>query len=229
MSIENIILLVSGLINLIMSIIIFSRGVKNKINLYFSLLTFFNFLWAGSLFLGRASTNDFIWYKGGALFAYSAALGIALSLYYFSIYFPSPIVKKVKQVYNRIIILLGIILAIIPYIGSWFILGNVKDNINHEYTLFVNKPIYVLYSIYFIGVVLLAIYNFYSKQKILEGVFKKRIKILLFTIVVGLAFGTYFDLIICYFANYKYSWIGPASTIFMNIYVFYLIFNKKDN
>ena len=228
MTIQNVILLIAGVINLIMSVIIFSRGIKNKVNLYFSLLTFFNFLWAISLLLGRTTTIDFIWYEGGAILAYSAALGIAMSLYYFSVHFPALIIKKVRPIYNYIIVILGVILSIVPYINNVFILGYNKDIIRQEYNLFVNKPIYIVYSIYFISVVLLAVYNFYSKQKILEGIFKKRIRILLLTIIIGLVFGSYFDLFICYFANYEYSWLGPASTVFMNTYVFYLIFYTKN-
>ena len=228
MTIQNVILLIAGVINLIMSVIIFSRGIKNKVNLYFSLLTFFNFLWAISLLLGRNTTIDFIWYEGGAILAYSAALGIAMSLYYFSVHFPALIIKKVRPIYNYIIVILGVILSIVPYINNVFILGYNKDIIRQEYNLFVNKPIYIVYSIYFISVVLLAVYNFYSKQKILEGIFKKRIRILLLTIIIGLVFGSYFDLFICYFANYEYSWLGPASTVFMNTYVFYLIFYTKN-
>ncbi|MDD5749980.1 MAG: hypothetical protein PHO91_04395 [Patescibacteria group bacterium] len=53
LSIQNTLLLIAGLINLVMSIIVFSRGIKNKINLYFGLLTFSNFLWALGLFLSR--------------------------------------------------------------------------------------------------------------------------------------------------------------------------------
>jgi hypothetical protein len=84
MSTQNILLLLAGGINLIMSILVFSRGVKhNKINLYFSLLTFFNFLWAISLFFARVlPTNDWLFW---ARLAYPSSLGIVVSLFYFSI------------------------------------------------------------------------------------------------------------------------------------------------
>jgi hypothetical protein len=78
MSIQNILLLVAGIINLIMSILVFSRGIKhNKINRYFSLLTFFNFLWAISLLFAKALPVDswMFWAK----LAYPSSLGIALS------------------------------------------------------------------------------------------------------------------------------------------------------
>ena len=40
--------------------------------------------------------------------------------------------------------------------------------------------------------------------------------------------GSYFDLIICYFGNFKHVWAGPPFTLLMNFVVFYLIFNKKE-
>lgn len=225
---QNIILLISGLVNLTMSIIVFSRGIKNKVNLYFGLLTFSNFLWAGSLFLGKISDVYFIWYYLGAIFAYAAALWIIVSLYYFSLHFPAVVIRKNKSVWDYLIILFSIFLCVIIYIDNLFILGYDKNILLQEYTLFVNKPVYLVYSLYFVVVALFVVYNFYNKQKILEGLLKKRMQFLFFTIIFGLLIGVYFDLVICYFANYKYSWVGPAATFFMNSYVFYLIFHTKD-
>ena len=41
-------------------------------------------------------------------------------------------------------------------------------------------------------------------------------------------FGVYFDLFLLYFNNYQFNWLGPVFTVFMNAYVFYLIFHSKE-
>ena len=226
MSLQNILLLATGIINLFMSIIIFSRGIRNKINLYFSLLTFFNFLWAVSLFVGRVLSHD-IWYGGGAVLAYVAALGIAISLYYFSVHFPIKI-KNSKVYIDYLIVAIFLFFSVVVYVKGFFILSYNKNLLATEYTLYFLKPVYILYSIYFIVIVLLAILNFFKKMSLLDNFLAKQVKILLISIMIGLAFGIYFDLILCYFGNFRYIWFGPIFTALMNAYVFYLINSNKD-
>ena len=69
--------------------------------------------------------------------------------------------------------------------------------------------------------------KFENKYKSSEILFKKQILFLLFTIVIGLALGSYFDLITCYFGNFDYVWVGPPFTLLMNFAVFYLIFSAN--
>lgn len=227
MGIQNILLLFAGLINLIMSLIVFSRGIKNKINLYFSLLTFFNFLWSVGMLIGRTLTLSMFWYYAGALFIYPVALGIAIFLYYFCVSFPIQI-KKISILNHVVVVLPAVIISIVVYVKEWFILSYYKDIINMEYTLYVNKLSYFIYSLYFIVVVILALRELYRKIKVLEIIFIRQIKLLLIYIIIGLAFGIYFDLILCYFSNYHYIWVGPIFTAFMNAYVFYLIASNKE-
>jgi hypothetical protein len=225
MNIQNTLLLITGLINLLMSIIVISRGARNKINVYFSLMTFFYFLWAEGLFIGRTLNSGMFWYYAGAIFVYPAALGIIISLFYFSLNFPIR-VKNIKKSFHYILLLLAILISIIVYIPNYFILNFSKSI--HEYTLFVFQPTYILYSIYFIVLALLSIYNFLYKYNSLESLFKKRIRFLMITVIIGLIFGSYFDLILCYSANYKYTWLGPLFTLPINVVALYLIYSKKE-
>ena len=227
MSIQNLLLLIAGLVNLIMAIIVFSRGVKNKINLYFGLLAFFNFIWIISLAIGRLSDFNMLWYYGGALLAYPAALGIAVFLFYFCFYFPVQN-KKLSTLKNFFIILPAVILSVVVFIEDVFILSYDKNIINTEYTLYINKPSYIIYAVYFVLMIILALRELYSKIKISEDLFKKQIIILFIAILIGLIFGIYCDLVLCYFANYHYIWFGPIFTLFMNLVVFYFLISPKE-
>lgn len=218
--IKNYILLASGLLNLAMGLYIISRGWRSKINLYFSLVTFFNFLWAISLYFGRTLVDNwYIW----AVVAYPASIGIAVSLFYFSVHFPFAH-KELSKNTNLLVLIPGILLSIIFFVPEWFIVSATHDVSITEYTLYHFKPMYWIFAAYFIIIIILAVYNLYSKYKNAEGVYKKIIKILMWTIIIGLIFGTYFDLVICYFGNFRYIWLGPPFTLLMNAAVLYLIF-----
>lgn len=221
---KNWLLLISALINLLMAIFVFSRGVRrSKINLYFSFLAFSCFLWGISLFFGRVMlTNQ--WYFW-ALFAYPAALLIAISLFYFTTAFPYLNYNFKNHTY-----LMGIfvILSFLVFVPKYFVINAIHNVDLGQYTLYLFKPVYIIYAVYFIFLVFCSIYFLWKKYKAIDGVMKKNLFLLLITILVGLIFGTYFDLVLCYFADFTYIWLGPIFTFFMNLAVFYLVVFNKD-
>lgn len=228
MSIENIILLIAGLINLIMSIIVFARGVKhNKINLYFSLFTFFSFTWAMGLFFSRillfVSDYWILWSNS----CYISALGIILSLYFFSIHFPFKI-RLVKPFVDYFLIILSLFFVIIIFNGDLFITDFYKDSLNDIYILYFNNILYLSYSFLFIFISTISITNFLVAYRKSELFFKKQILYLLIFIIFGLLLSTYFDLFLCYFGIFNYNWLGPLFTFPINLVAFYLIFYQKQ-
>lgn len=225
MSVQNILLLLAGLINLTMSILVFSRGVKhNKINLYFSLLTFFNFLWVIGLFFSRLLLHiSELWFLY-AVSTYISALAIILFLYLFSIYFPfqATIIKKSIKYF---IILVTVFFVAIFFVEGLFFRGfDINDNI---YVLYYNNFAYIIYALFFIFIAALVVRNFIRTYIRTESFFKIQIKYLLITIIPGLFFGAYFDLFLCYFGIFDYNWLGPLFTLPMNFMAFYLIFKIK--
>lgn len=223
---QNITLLVASLINLAMSIFILTRSSKNKINLYFSLLTFFVFLWSLGLFLARVFIAQDIWVFWMKL-TYPAAIGVMASLFYFCFYYPFPS-AKIKKSINFFLWPLTIFLAFIVYVKKLFIIGYETNIQLDRYTLFYNKPMYIFYGAYFILVVVFSLILLIKKYHRAEVIFKKQILILLITIIIAFICGSYFDLITCYFGDFRYFWLGPIFTFFMNAVVFYLIISPKE-
>jgi len=222
-SIQNILLLVTGLINLAMSIFIISRGWKNKVNLYFSLLTFFNFLWSISIIQASILNN------GGefwALFAHTAAMGIVLFLFYFSLHFPY-YSFKLNSTYNYIIYIIAIIMSASFFKDKTMVLDYVQNVNSASYYLNYNKPAYILYMAFFFLLIITSVIILLHKYKTSEGIFKFRIKLVIISTSFGLSMGSFFDLILCYNSNFSYIWIGPLSTLLLNIVVFYLIKSPK--
>ena len=226
LSLQNFTLLIAGVINLAMSILVFSRGVKhNKVNLYFSLLTFFNFLWAISLLSSNIFSSDVlaeIAYRT----SYLAAVGIAVSLFYFSLCFPYKI-KSFKLHNDLLVLIFSAIISIFIY-SKWHIIFFERGLSLSDWSIDYYKPFYIIYSLFFLSLVISATYFLANRLHNLESWLKNKIKILLITIIIGLIFGVYFDLILCYFGNFGYIWFGPMFTAFMNGYVFYLIFHNKE-
>lgn len=226
MSGQNLVLLIAGLINLIMSILVISRGWRNKVNLYFSLLTFFNFLWALGLFFSRylfdISTLWLFWAQS----TYFSALGIIISLFNFSIYFPLKI-KNINKYFIYIISIILFVLWLVVFKWDLFIVEYSYDYINDVYVLFYNKTMYLSYSVFFLFLGVFALYNLIYKYVIFEKIFKKQILFLLITVIFGLIFGAYFDLVLCYFNIFKFNWLGPLFTLPMNFAAFYLVYISK--
>ena len=111
MDYQTIILFLAALLNLVMSIIVITRGWKNPINKYFSLMTFFNVLWAAGLLFLRLS-HDYKMVQFSASFIYFASLLVVLNLFYFTIYFPFKTIRF-SQIWQNI-------LSITIFIGSLY-------------------------------------------------------------------------------------------------------------
>jgi hypothetical protein len=94
--------------------------------------------------------------------------------------------------------------------------------------LYYNNWLYIIFGVYFFFLIFAAVFNLINKYRISESIFKKQILLLTLSIIIGLSVGSYVDLIICYFGNFKHVWAGPPFTLLMNFVVFYLIFNKKE-
>ncbi|PIR07200.1 MAG: hypothetical protein COV55_00460 [Candidatus Komeilibacteria bacterium CG11_big_fil_rev_8_21_14_0_20_36_20] len=225
MAIQNFILLITGILNFSMSVFIISRGWKNKINLYFSLLTFFTFLWSLTLFISRIIPSDLLavfFYRS----TYMSAVGIAVFLLYFSLYFPYKI-KDVSFLIKFSIWLPTIIIVILIY-TQWHIIDFNRSIDLLEWNVSYYVPFHIVYGLYFFVAVISAFLHLVYKYRRSENIFKKQIKVFLSMIAISFVCGSYFNLILCYFGSWHYIWLGPLFTLLMNGSVFYLIFLSKD-
>ena len=224
---KNWLLLISALINLGMSIFILNRGIKNKVNLYFALLTFFCFAWSFNIFLQIVLLN-ISWVKFWFQASFISALGIATSLFYFVIHFPFKSIKlKIWQEY--FIWTLAFILSIFSY-TKWNLMNFDKIIYGHTYEFVIkyNQIFQWAYSLFFVILVTCSLYILWLKHKQAENFFKKDILILFWMLLIGLSLGSYFNLFLDYMGNFKYEWFGPVFTVPMNLVVVYLIFSKRE-
>lgn len=225
MGIPNIILLIAGALNLAMSLFIISRGWKNKINLYFSLLTFFNFLWTlGLIFINAGITEELS--RFFASFVYPVALLIIVYLFYFIVYFPYRIFnipKIIKWLINLIVLGFTVFCLGFYKIFVYDIVLTPKLVVYYEFWS------YSLFSFILILLMIAGVIILFYKYKKVESIYKSQLVLILIAVVIGSLAGSYFNLFLMYFHNCDYNYLGPLFTLFINYIVFYLIFlhNKK--
>ena len=220
LSIQNTLLLIAGLINLVMSIIVFSRGVKNKINLYFGLLTFSNFLWAGGLVLVNLAISHEIT-RFFASFIYPIALMVVVSLFYFIVYFPYQ-VFSLSKIYKNLITTLVLIFSIFCIFAYKIFVYDVQ--LEPKLVIFYELFSYSFYSLVLVSLMIAGIFILFYKFKKAEGVFKNQLGLILVAVILGTTAGSYFNLFSMYFYVLDYNHLGPLFTLFINFLVFYFIF-----
>ncbi|RJQ35365.1 hypothetical protein C4566_00945 [Candidatus Parcubacteria bacterium] len=225
MSIQNIILLIAGLINLIMSIIVFSRGIKNKINLYFGLLTFSNFLWAGSLAVFNLARSIEILRLFSSL-PYTFSWLVIIFLFYFSLEFPYK-TFVLSRLYRWLINIITVIIIIFTtYFYDFFVLNVVKEP---EHLGYYRIDFYSMYVILLIFMVFVTIINLIKKYKLAEGIAKSQLGFVIIAVIIGTVFGSYFNLFVAYSRDFRWIHLGPLFTLFINFVAFYYIFSSKKN
>ena len=225
---KNWLLLSSALINLVMAVFIFNRGIKNKVNLYFALLTFFCFLWSFSIFL-QIVLRDVIWSRFWFQTGFIGALGVAIFLVHFVVFFPFKSIKlKVWQEY--FIWIFALILGVFSY-TRWNLINFAKviNGSDYKFIIEYHQVFQWVYSLFFVMLVIISLRILWTKNKQVENFLKKDILILFCVISIGLIFGFYFNVILDYMGNFQYEWFGPVFTVPMNLAVVYLIFFKKHS
>ena len=223
-STQNLILLIAGLINLAMSLFIFSRRVKNKVNFYFALMTLLNFLWATCLIIiNLAISYELTRFFGS--FVYPVALMVVISLFYFAVHFPYESFK-VKRLHKGVINFFMIFYLI--YCTLFYKFFVPKVDLLPKVIVYYEPWLYTIFSIVLLSLMFLAIYVIYKKHQSTTGIFKMQLMLILIAVIIGTVAGSYFNLIAMYYNNLSYNHLGPLFTLFINFVVFGFIISPRE-
>ncbi len=221
---QNLILSTTGFINLAMSFFVFFRGQKNKINLYFSLMTFFVFLWSASLVCYNLSSTEASLRFFSSL-PYAMAWLVIVFLFYFSVYFPYKKVQ-INKLFQWIINIISILVIVYTTLGYNYFVDSVRvGSINFSNY---DKFGYGIYTTFMVLVIFSAVYFLVNKYIKSEGVFRTQIGLVLFGVIIGTVFGSYFNLFSMYQDNFTAIHMGPLFTLFINLVVFGFIVSSKE-
>jgi signal transduction histidine kinase len=97
-------------------------------------------------------------------------------------------------------------------------------NDNFGKNVILDKTNYLIYAIYFVCFVLLSYYNlFRSYIKSVNIEERSQLIFLIYGTLFGFAFGMFFNLILPYFDNYRYIFLGPLFSLAMVVSIAYSI------
>jgi len=219
MDIQNIFLFFTASINFILAFLIYFRSKKKSCQISYSFFSFFIGTWALVLALFRYTADLDI-----ALllikFSYIAAVGIAVSFFYFILNFP---VKNKLSIKNKFLIFMSMLIILFFIWKPNFLIKEVfltsygKDVI----TNYLGHLLFALYFIsFFFGAICISLY----KYKHATGTLKSQLRYIFFGIAIPGVFGSLFNLIIPYFfKTHRFVGIGPIFTLIMIISITYAI------
>ncbi len=217
-------LILAAFFNLVMSITISLRGWKNPIYKYFSLMTFFNVLWAlGLLVFNVYNGLEIVIFF--ASFVYFSALLVVLNLFYFAWHFPFKIFN-LKRIWQNLLTAIIFIYSLyfIFFYKQFIISVDIVGQNNVTY----NTQIYLVYSVLLLILMLCAVSILFFKYFKVEKMFKKSILLVLSSVILGVVAGSYFNLFYMYVNQVHNYHLGPLFTLIINFTAFYLIFSKRD-
>ncbi|PWB39082.1 MAG: hypothetical protein C3F02_00475 [Parcubacteria group bacterium] len=226
MNTQNIWLLIAAAVNLLMCLIILSRGVKNsKINLYFSLVAFFTFLWTCVLIIPNLGVSYELIRFSEALSCPTGLL-IIVCLYMFILNFPYKSFDISKR--TKIFLASSVLWTIVFYLFFYqFSVPNIEIAPDHVIASF-EWYSYTLFTLNFLILVFMSIVLLVKKYRTTDGIYKSQLKFILAAVIIGALVSSYANLLLVYAYDVRYTHLGPLSTLLINFVVFYFIFSPKE-
>ncbi len=204
------ILIAALLANLALIFISYFKSKKTKANKAWVVVIGTVILWIISMIIyrGVGPENSLFWSR---LLYISASL-IPLFFLHFCFLYPEdkrPIAWKVKwlMVLPTFLIISGVIFpeAIIKEI--------VIKPLQEKTIIF--GPLYFLYVLYISGYFSLALWNLFQKYLKASGYLKAQLTYVLLGTSISIILGSTFNLILPWFGNFQFNWLGQVTTLFM--------------
>lgn len=213
-----------GLINLVISIIIFTKyKTKEKSIKYFGLLCVSTLLWSINIGLISIIKNNDIYKLLGNL-TYTTGTLILINFFMFSIYFPYTIKSKSLILFKTLLIILSAVTFYILFSNIMVSKIYIKNN---QISYVPNTILHLIYGILFSIILLYTYYILIKKHINSQGINKKRISVVIFGTAISFILGFYFDWYLIHINIFQFFWLGPVFTIIMNFSIAYLLF-KRD-
>ena len=217
----NIALIITGLLNLYLGIIIYTKSNK-KINKIYAWDVFAIVSWTIAMILFRSSAQEsaLFW----CIILYIAPTFIASTFLYFTYLFPTQIEKNIKKK-KLIIFTINIILVILIAIPGLIIKGvNIRSGQEKE---IIFGFLYFIYFLYIAGYFTYGFIRLYKKFLKTRSIKKMQIIYLLAGYIVGanLAFVT--NLTMPWLGYFYLNWLGQIASLFLVICTCYAIIRYR--
>jgi signal transduction histidine kinase len=206
----------------LMGIWVYLNGKNNKINKFFSLMTFSILFWITAGYLTRLQSQNYL-----ALLGYKLNMGIVtiffIFAYFFSVYFP--IEGKRYHILDKLIILINLFIAFI-IISTNLVFKSVEFT-NWGINFVFGKGNFIFYGMVYI-LTFFVFFNFYKKYFTLSKKDKLKSQYFLMGITIFAVLNLIFNVTIPLVQkSFKYYWIGDYSTIFLLAFTAYAIVKQN--
>ncbi len=210
------VLYLAVILNILLGIIILSRGLNKLTNILFALVAFFVSFWSVAI-VGFYDTNfplHLPWVK----ITHFSALSIMIVFLYFSANFPIRIMS------NKIFYFSTILIYILLSYYVIFTDKIIGKTINIVYEI--NQG-YIIYQITLLIGFLLGFYFLYNQFLKSKKEFKNQIISIIIGSVTSTTLALITNLILPYFGIFQYTWLGPIFTIILVITIFIAILKYR--
>lgn len=210
-----ILLFITAGLDFAMTFFLLIKNFKDRSHLTFGLLSLFAGLWSlgvGMFLLTSQTEVTTVWLK----LYYIAAACLAPLFYYFAVSFCYP-VRPFRQVgiWAHVVAMLAIVIMVTN--DSFLLVRSSWELIT------LNPYLYLVYSVYFLLVLIWGFRALWLKYRESAGFAKKQIGIVMLAILVAACFGVFFDLLLP-FVSYRYIYWGPYFTAVMCVIIYTFIF-----
>jgi len=208
MDLRVIALLIMTVFLFAIGLLVFFKNRKNVVNIFYGLFVIFMAIWSLGLamfyFNPEISVMHF-W----ANFLYVAGGLIAVFFFYFSLIFPSSS-SPISNVKKLLIFLPNIVLFIMFFFTNLIL----KDVFIEDGTRgFIYGPFHFLFDLQFIVFFLWGFLNLIKKYKQEADIAKAQLKYIILGTSLGLIIAGTTNVILPWFNNFEYLWIGPVAAL----------------
>ena len=217
-------LYITAVINVVLALVIFSRGYSSTKNIIFGLFTLSAALWAISI-VGFYSFPDVVLGANWVTYTHVSALATSVFFMFFTFYFPQDLVKD--KYWIPVLSLLIFATLVYFVVSSKLVVGTISG-ISYEL-----GPLYPVFALALVAFFFFGYYFLSSQYNQAKDTIQR--KQTLYVAVSGIISPTLAiipDLVLPYFGIFSYTWLGPPFTLIMVVALFvamvrFQLFNIK--
>lgn len=216
-------ILVAGF-DLGLSLLIWLKNPKNKINISLAVAIVFLAVWtlgSGLMREAQDTWSAMFWGK----FLNVGGITLIIPFFFFTLYFPYQ--SYVLSVRAKALIFLSMVsVLVILFYPNWYLLDEGITLSPHSNNYHFNHG-YKIFVVYFLFYIIWAYVNLYKKYRTSQGYVRFQLKYILAGTGIISFFGTIFGTIAPLFTEGKYFWIGPYFALPMIVILTYFVFYYK--
>ncbi len=199
-----------AILNIVVASAVLSRNIRKAVNVGFFALAAACAAWVIGIAIFLAVDGEAL-ALSWARFYYIAPLVIVAASVAFVQAFPSG--GKVSNAKTWLAVSGATLLTVIISVWPQLLFEKL---VRHEWgkEIVLNKPAYLVYSAFLVGMFYITLQGMFHKARTEKGLYRLQSVIFFNGFLVSCALGLFFNLILPWFGNYRWVWLGPLASSF---------------